>query len=98
MVTSFDIDDVPADLTSKPPISEDALWANLEYFLRMVLPVAEAANVKISMHPDDPPLSPIRGVGRIMRSIDNFQRLVETVPSPDEHHHLVPGQFHADDR
>src|SRR5690348_17035833 len=26
VVTSFDIDDVPADLTSNPPISEDELW------------------------------------------------------------------------
>ena len=93
VVTSFDIDDVPADLTSNPPISEDELWANLEYFLRKVLPAAEAANVKISMHPDDPPLSPIRGVGRIMRSIDNFQRLVETVPSPMNTITLCQGNF-----
>jgi len=93
VVTSFDIDDVPADLTSNPPISEDELWANLEYFLRKVLPAAEAANVKISMHPDDPPLSPIRGVGRIMRSIDNFQRLIEIVPSPVNTITLCQGNF-----
>lgn len=61
VVTSFDLNDVPADLTREPPISEDDLWANLEYFLRRVLPVAERANVKLSMHPDDPPISPIRG-------------------------------------
>jgi mannonate dehydratase len=93
VVTSFDIDDVPADLTGNPPIGEDALWANLGYFLRKVLPAAEAAKVKISMHPDDPPLSPIRGVGRIMRSIDNFQRLVETVPSPMNTITLCQGNF-----
>ena len=55
VVTSFDAKDVPADLTSNPPIGEDELWANLEYFLRRVLPVAEKAGVKLSMHPDDPP-------------------------------------------
>ena len=54
------------------PIDEAALWVNLEYFLRRVLPVAEKAGVKLSMHPDDPPLSPIRGVGRIMRSVANY--------------------------
>jgi len=32
--------------------------------LRRVVPVAEKANVKLAMHPDDPPLSPIRGVAR----------------------------------
>jgi mannonate dehydratase len=64
------------------PISEEELWTNLEYFLRRVRPVAEKAGVKLAMHPDDPPISPIRGVGRIMRSIDNYQRLLDLVPSP----------------
>ncbi|MBV9133592.1 MAG: mannonate dehydratase, partial [Chloroflexi bacterium] len=70
IVTSFDaslLRDAPP--TENGPISEDELWANLEYFLRKVVPVAERAGVKLAMHPDDPPLSPIRGVGRIMRSV-----------------------------
>jgi len=45
VVTSFDLNDVPHDLTTQPPISEEELWVNLEYFLRRVLPVAERANV-----------------------------------------------------
>jgi mannonate dehydratase len=93
VVTSFDIADVPEDLTSNPPIGEDELWVNLDYFLKKVLPVAETAGVKISMHPDDPPLSPIRGVGRIMRSIDNYRRLVEMVPSPMNTITLCQGNF-----
>ncbi len=93
VVTSFDIDDVPADLTDGAPIGEDELWANLEYFLRRVVPVAERAGVKLSMHPDDPPLSPIRGVGRIMRSIENFRRLVEMLPSPVNTITLCQGNF-----
>jgi mannonate dehydratase len=93
VVTSFDARDVPADLTSGPPISEEELWTNLGYFLKKVLPVAEKAGVKLSMHPDDPPLSPIRGIGRIMRSIDNFQRLLELVPSPMNTITLCQGNF-----
>ena len=46
-----------------------------------VLPVAEEAGVKLAMHPDDPPLSPIRGMGRIMRSIENYQRLMDMAPA-----------------
>jgi mannonate dehydratase len=79
--------------TEHGPISEDALWENLEYFLRKVLPVAEKANVKLAMHPDDPPLSPIRGVGRIMRSVENFQRLLDLVPSPMNGITLCQGNF-----
>jgi mannonate dehydratase len=93
VVTSFDINDVPADITSNPPIDEEALWVNLEYFLKRVLPVAEKAGVKLSMHPDDPPLSPIRGVGRIMRSVDNYQRLIDMVPSPMNTITMCQGNF-----
>jgi mannonate dehydratase len=45
-----------------------------------VVPVAEEAGVRLAMHPDDPPLSPIRGLGRIMRSIENYQRLLDLYP------------------
>jgi mannonate dehydratase len=71
-----------APLTEFGVVSEDLLWENLKYFLDKVVPVAEKANVKLAMHPDDPPLSPIRGLGRIMRSIDNYQRLIDLAPSP----------------
>jgi mannonate dehydratase len=93
VVTSFDINDVPETITSNPPIGEDELWVNLEYFLKRVLPVAEKAGVKLSMHPDDPPLSPIRGVGRIMRSVENYQRLTELVPSPMNTITMCQGNF-----
>ncbi len=71
-----------APLTEFGLVSEERLWDNLKYFLERVVPVAEKANVKLAMHPDDPPLSPIRGLGRIMRSIDNYQRLLDLAPSP----------------
>ncbi len=72
-----------APLTSAGIVSEEQLWQSLEYFLKAVLPVAEEAGVKLAMHPDDPPLSPIRGVGRIMRSPESFDRLLDLVPSPN---------------
>ncbi|WP_172121869.1 MULTISPECIES: mannonate dehydratase [unclassified Devosia] len=93
VVTSFNLDDVPEDLTSNPPIGEDALWENLDYFLKRVLPVAEQAGVKLSMHPDDPPITPIRGVSRIMRSIENYQRLLAMAPSPMNTITLCQGNF-----
>lgn len=45
------------------------------------MPVAEQARVKLALHPDDPPLSPIRGVARICRSPQTFQRVIDMVPS-----------------
>lgn len=94
VVTSYDhklMQQAPP--TELGPISEDKLWETLEHFLKRVIPVAEKANVKLAMHPDDPPLSPIRGVGRIMRSIDHFQRLLDSVPSPMNGITLCQGNF-----
>ncbi|WP_421726453.1 mannonate dehydratase [Bauldia sp.] len=93
VVTSFDAADVPDDITDGEPISEEELWTHLEYFLKKVLPVAERAGVRLAMHPDDPPLSPIRGVGRIMRSVENFQRLLDLDPSPMNGITLCQGNF-----
>ncbi len=87
-----------APLTEYGQVSEDRLWQNLKAFLDVLVPVAERANVRLAMHPDDPPVSPIRGLGRIMRSIENFQRLVDLIPEPRQRHRALPGQLHPDDR
>ncbi len=55
-------------------ISEDQMWANYEYFMRAVLPVAEEAGVKLALHPDDPPVPSLGGVARIFRNVDGFKR------------------------
>jgi mannonate dehydratase len=80
-------------LTEAGVVTEEQLWDNLRYFLERVVPVAEAANVKLAMHPDDPPLAPIRGVNRIMRSVENFQRLLDLLPSPMNGITLCQGNF-----
>lgn len=82
-----------APLTEYGEVSEEQLWNNLEYFLKAVVPEAEKAGVLLAMHPDDPPLSPIRGLGRIMRSIENYQRLIDLMPSPVNGIALCQGNF-----
>ncbi|MBI1298451.1 TIM barrel protein [bacterium] len=82
-----------APLTEYGEVGEDKLWENLEYFLKAIVPVAEEAGVQLAMHPDDPPLSPIRGLGRIMRSVDNYQRLIDLYPSPMNGVTLCQGNF-----
>jgi mannonate dehydratase len=69
-------------LTEWGAISEEKVWANLEYFLKAVMPVAEKAGVRMALHPDDPPISPLRGIGRILTSAANHRRVLDLVPSP----------------
>jgi mannonate dehydratase len=80
-------------LTEYGEVPEERLWENFAYFLKQVLPVAEKANVKLALHPDDPPLSPIRGIGRIMRSVENFQRVLDMAESEHNGVTLCQGNF-----
>ena len=94
LATGFDNDLLKnAPLTEYGVVTDDELWKNLEYFLKAVVPVAEQAGVQLAMHPDDPPLSGIRGLGRIMSSIENYQRLLDLYPSPVNGIALCMGNF-----
>jgi mannonate dehydratase len=94
LVTGYDHDLMRnAPLTEYGEVPESRLWENLHWFLEQIVPVAEKAGVKLAMHPDDPPLSPIRGLGRIMRSVENYQKLVDLVPSPVNGVCLCQGNF-----
>ncbi|MFD7157495.1 mannonate dehydratase [Kribbella sp. NPDC059898] len=51
------------------PIDAARMWANHQYFLDAVLPVAEEAGVRLALHPDDPPVDvPLGGIARIFTS------------------------------
>lgn len=75
-------------LDAMPPLPDDqvqsreATWANLEYFLRAVVPVAEAAKVRLSLHPNDPPSDSIRGAPQVMNRLADWKRLIATIDSP----------------
>ena len=62
-------------------ITEEQMWDGLAYFLKGAVPVAEEVGVRISLHPDDPPISPIQGFARILRSVEAFDRMLEIYPS-----------------
>lgn len=93
LVSGFDLADLPPGPTEVGEVPEERLWDNLRWFLERVVPVAERVGVKLAMHPDDPPLSPLRGIGRIMRSVEGFERLLELVPSEVNGLTLCQGNF-----
>ena len=76
-------------------ITAAELWRNLEHFLRELVPVAEETGVTLCMHPDDPPLLQLQGRARIMNSVDNFERMVDLVPSPSNAICFCQGTFAA---
>jgi len=79
---SFNVRDVPEGLTQWGRISEKKMWDNITYFLKAVIPEAEKANVKMALHPDDPPVPELRGIARIIISPEAYRRVMNIVPSP----------------
>jgi mannonate dehydratase len=64
-----------------PPISHEDLWRRLERFLQEVVPVAEAAGVRLAAHPDDPPMPTMRRQPRLVFQPHMYQRLLDAVPT-----------------
>ena len=79
----FDFEAVKDEqLSEELCISEKKLWDNLYYFLDAVLPVAEENGIQMALHPDDPPISPLKGVGRILTSANAFDSIIHRYNSP----------------
>ena len=61
-------------------VTSEDLWNNLEYFLNRLMPVCEECDVKMAIHPDDPPWG-IFGLPRIITGRESYRRLFDIVPS-----------------
>lgn len=62
-------------------VDEEKLTRNCKYFLERIIPVCEECDVKMAIHPDDPP-QPIYGLPRIIRSSEHIRRFLKLVDSP----------------
>ncbi|WEG16739.1 mannonate dehydratase [Alkalihalophilus pseudofirmus] len=85
-----------ADLTklfaAYKDVTEEDLMSNLHYFLENIIPVAEQHDIKMAIHPDDPPWS-IFGLPRIVRNKENLQRILNLVDSPSNGLTLCSGSL-----
>nr|CAC9200821.1 Mannonate dehydratase [Citrobacter werkmanii] len=76
----YTLDQFRAHLATYQNIDKAKLRDNFAYFLKAIVPVAEATGVRMAVHPDDPP-RPILGLPRIVSTIEDMQWMVETVNS-----------------
>lgn len=79
--TAYDAPSLQALLARWSAVDSEQLWDNLAYFLERVIPVATASNVKMAIHPDDPPWS-IFGLPRIITNASALRRLLSLVDAP----------------
>ena len=83
MTSEFDLEAIKAQgMTRYGEVSEEKMWANITHFVKEVMPVADKFGVQMALHPDDPPISPLRGVARIVTSARSYRRVMDMVPSP----------------
>jgi len=94
LVTAFDYEDAKKlPVTQHGEVSKETLWKTLEYFLKAVVPEAEKIGMNLSLHPDDPQVDSIKGISRIMTSVENFDRMLNLVPSKYSGLTMCQGNF-----
>lgn len=92
-VTEFDEKDF---VKTDKKITEEELWSNYKHFLDRVIPYAEKYDVKLALHPDDPPLAKLGDVSRIMISYQNIKKAIYDIhPSKNLGVTFCQANFHA---
>jgi mannonate dehydratase len=93
--TSYPDGELHRLLRAYEDVSEDKLWDHLTYFVQAVMPEADRLQVKMAIHPDDPPWS-IFGLPRIMTNQENLERLTKMYDSPSNGLCICSGSLGAD--
>ncbi|SEL06325.1 mannonate dehydratase [Carnobacterium iners] len=62
-------------------VTEEILFDNLTYFLQKIIPVCEEVDVKMAIHPDDPPFE-IFGFPRITKNSEDLKKILSIIDSP----------------
>lgn len=73
---------------SLPPLEQEGvhtkeqLFQRAGYFLKAIVPEAAKANVRLALHPNDPPAPVSRGSEQIMATFADWKRYLDLVKSP----------------
>jgi len=76
-------------------ITKEDLFENLKYFLEAIIPTCEECDIKMAIHPDDPPWD-IFGIPRIANCKESLDRIVSMIDSKYNGITLCSGSIGAD--
>ena len=94
LATAFDYEESKkAPLTHGRIYSEEEMWENLEYWIKIITPVAEEEGIRLGIHPCDPPVEQLGGVPQLLRSFEAYKRLISIVESPCNAIEFCQGTF-----
>jgi mannonate dehydratase len=80
MTSSKNLEAFAERIASYTGITSENMRANVATFLQKVTPVAEELDVRLTLHPDDPP-RPLFGLPRIASTAADYKALFDAVPS-----------------
>ena len=89
---SFTLEQFQLALNKYDAINEEKLRSHLIYFLQQIIPVAEAAGIKMAIHPDDPPFA-IFGLPRVVKNVDDVNALTKNISSVNNGVCFCTGSF-----
>jgi mannonate dehydratase len=89
---SFTAKEFLAEIERYNGISSSKLKDNLCYFLNRVCPVADKLNIKLVIHPDDPPFS-LFGLPRVVSTKEDLSELFNRIPNPSNGLCFCAGSF-----
>jgi mannonate dehydratase len=89
---AYSIQDFLKVLEGYRKIDANQLKANLFFFLKEIIPVAESVGVKMAIHPDDPPYS-ILGLPRVVSTESDLKELLSVIDSPSNGFTMCTGSY-----
>lgn len=64
------------DIKFYQSMTQDDYWENMRYFLDGVIPCAEACDIRMAIHPDDPPW-PLYGLPKVITCAENIRKFLD---------------------
>ncbi|MCG3777204.1 MAG: Mannonate dehydratase [Nitrospira sp.] len=94
LATAFDYEVAKKlPLTHDREYTEAEMWKNLEYWIKIITPVAEEEGIRLGIHPCDPPVEKLGGIPQLFRNFDAYKRLISIVDSPSNAIEFCQGTF-----
>lgn len=70
------LDAMARDIDFYQNMTAETYWENMKYFLDAVIPYAEKYDIKMAIHPDDPPW-PLYGLPKVITNRENIRKFLE---------------------